>query len=62
MKWREVERRLREDGWEFLRDHGHVRIYQKSEHPEISVHGEPGEEIKPGTLAQVRRKSGLDLR
>jgi predicted RNA binding protein YcfA (HicA-like mRNA interferase family) len=63
-KVREVIIALERAGWSEVRQRGSHRVFK---HPErrniITVSGKRGEDMKPGVLASIRRKSGIeDLR
>jgi predicted RNA binding protein YcfA (HicA-like mRNA interferase family) len=65
MKVREVIKRIEADGWVFARYGGRSshRIYKKTgTQAEIAISGIGSDEISPGQLQSVRRKSGLPLR
>jgi len=56
---REVLSRLRADGWVLARQSGSHRQFK---HPTrrgvVTVPGQPGEDLKPGTLASIKRQAG----
>ena len=64
MKVRDVIRKLEEDGWVLDRQGGTShRQFKKDNNPNtITVAGQPGKDITPGQLSDIRRKSGLPLR
>ncbi len=61
MKVRDVLERLREDGWQVVRQTGSHRVLK---HPSKSgivvVAGQPGKEIAAGTLRSVQRQAQLE--
>lgn len=63
MKVKVVERELTHNGWTLSRQAGSHRQYR---HPDnsnvITVSGKSGDEMTPGQLADIRRKTGLSLR
>lgn len=65
MKFREVERILRKNGFSQIRQNGSHRHYKgivgrKTRH--VTLSGRPSEDIPKGTLGAIRRQSGLSLR
>ena len=65
MKVRDVIKRIEADGWVFVRYGGRAshRIYKKQGvADEISISGVASDEVSPGVLQSIRRKSGLPLR
>ena len=65
VKVKEVVRRIEEDGWVFVRRVGRAshRIFKKADvASEITVSGVDNDEMSPGQLQDIRRKSGLRLR
>lgn len=63
MKVRKAEKALTDDGWVLVRQKGSHRQYRK-EGVElvVTVSGKPSHEMTPGQLADIRRKTGLELR
>ncbi len=66
MNYREVDRILRENGFELIRGRGRGshRIYRKGDGAEtrivpVSFHGSNAD-IKPGTLRAIIKRSGID--
>ena len=60
MKVREVLRRLRTDGWYVVRQRGSHRVMRHaSKRGIVLVAGNPGADMKAGTLNQVLRQAGL---
>jgi predicted RNA binding protein YcfA (HicA-like mRNA interferase family) len=65
VKVKEVIRRIEEDGWVFVRRGGRAshRIFkEEGVASEITVSGVGNDEMSPGQLQDIRRKSGLPLR
>lgn len=65
MKVKEAIKRIEADGWKFARRGGRSshRIYKKAGvAAEITISGINSDEISPGQLQDIRRKSGLPLR
>lgn len=60
MKVREVIRLLESKGWREIRSHGSHRHFK---HPDqaliVTVPGNPGKELAPGTLNAILKKAGL---
>jgi predicted RNA binding protein YcfA (HicA-like mRNA interferase family) len=60
VKVREVIRLLERDGWRLDRQSGSHRQYRHATKPgTVTVAGNLGSELKPGTLASVLRQAGL---
>lgn len=63
MKVRNVEKALTGNGWKLTRQAGSHRQYR---HPGnsnvVTVSGKPRDEMTPGQLSDIRRKTGLELR
>lgn len=63
MKVTAIEKSLRKAGWKLARQAGSHRQYRHPENPNVvTVSGKPSDEMTPGQLADIRRKSGLELR
>lgn len=63
MKVGEVIKRLEEDGWVPVRLRGDHRNFKKEGNPFIvTVPGQVRDEVSPGVLSDIRRKTGLSLR
>jgi predicted RNA binding protein YcfA (HicA-like mRNA interferase family) len=63
MKVRDVIKRLEADGWIMDRMRGDHRQYKKANEPNVvTVSGHPADEVTPGQLQDIRRKSRLPLR
>ncbi len=61
MKIRDVIRRLRDDGWEQVRQRGSHRQFKHRTKPGlVTVAGKPGDELARGTLNSVLRQAGLN--
>jgi predicted RNA binding protein YcfA (HicA-like mRNA interferase family) len=63
VKVRVVEKDLEKNGWTLVRQVGSHRQYR---HPTstfvITVSGKLNDEMTPGQLSDIRRKTGLELR
>ena len=60
MKVREVIRLLEKHGWTEMRTKGSHRHFKKPEQPYlITVPGNVGKELAPGTLNAILKKAGL---
>ncbi len=60
MRVREVVRALEANGWRQVRQKGSHRQFAHPERAEIvTVPGAPGKTLATGTLANIRRTSGL---
>ncbi len=60
MKVREVIRMLEQDGWRLVRQSGSHRQYQHEQKPgTVTVAGNLGAEVPPGTMASIRRQAGI---
>jgi predicted RNA binding protein YcfA (HicA-like mRNA interferase family) len=63
MKVKAIEKALRKNGWELTRQAGSHRQYRNPANPNVvTVSGKPSDEMTPGQLADIRRKTGLELR
>ena len=63
MKVRTVEKTLTKNGWTLARQAGSHRQYRHADNPNVvTVSGKPNHEMTPGQLADIRRKTGLELR
>lgn len=63
MKVRDVIRRLKEDGWNQVRTEGDHRNFRKEGNPNVvTVPGHERDDLTPGVLSDIRRKTGLTLR
>ncbi len=60
MKVRELIRALEQLGWTEIRSKGSHRHFKHPEHPQlITVPGNGGKELAPGTLQSILKKAGL---
>jgi predicted RNA binding protein YcfA (HicA-like mRNA interferase family) len=58
---RQVEKILREQGWQLVRIAGSHRQYTHPDNPNVvTVPGAPGKQVATGTLNSIRRASGID--
>jgi predicted RNA binding protein YcfA (HicA-like mRNA interferase family) len=58
---REIERILRDQGWTLARTTGSHRQYVHPDNPNvITVPGARGRQVATGTLASIRRASGIN--
>ena len=59
MTVREVERRLRADGWVRVKSRGGHRQFKHPIKPgRVTLSGKPSHTIPPGTLASIRKQAG----
>jgi predicted RNA binding protein YcfA (HicA-like mRNA interferase family) len=60
VKVREVEKLLEADGWQHVRTKG---SYRQFNHPAkkglVTLAGQPGQDLAPGTLNSVLKQAGL---
>jgi predicted RNA binding protein YcfA (HicA-like mRNA interferase family) len=60
MKVRDAIKLLEDDGWRVDRQRGSHRQYRHPRKPGlVTVAGKPNSDLKPGTLASIRRQAGL---
>lgn len=60
MKVREAIRMVEADGWKLVRQKGSHRQFKHLKKPgRVTIAGNAGDDIKPGTLASIRRQAGL---
>ena len=60
MKVRDVLKLLAEDGWFQVSQRGSHRQFEHPEKPgKVTIAGHPSDEVRPGTLASIRRQAGL---
>jgi predicted RNA binding protein YcfA (HicA-like mRNA interferase family) len=60
MKVRQVIKLIEDDGWALVRQRGsHRQFKHLSKRGRVTVPGNLGDEMKPGTLASVLRQAGL---
>jgi predicted RNA binding protein YcfA (HicA-like mRNA interferase family) len=58
-KVREVERRLRAEGWYEVKGKGSHRNFKHAQKPgKVTLPGHPNDEIPPGTWASIKRQVG----
>lgn len=63
MKVSEVIKRLEDDGWKPVRIRGDHHNFRKEGNPYVvTVPGNDRDEVSPGVLSDIRRKTGLKLR
>ena len=63
MKVREVTRLIEKDGWRFVGQRGSHRQYRHPSKPgRVTVSGNLGTEVPPGTLASIFKQAGLEGR
>jgi len=63
VKVRDVIALIEADGWRFDRQVGSHRQYRHPNKPgTVTISGQLGKDVKPGTLASVRRQAGLQER
>lgn len=60
MKVREVIRMVEADGWHLATQRVSHRQYKHPAKPgRVTIAGNLGDDVKPGTLASIRRQAGL---
>lgn len=60
MKVREVIKLIEDDGWVLVRQRGSHRHFEHSTKPGgVTVPGNLGDELKPGTVASILRQASL---
>jgi predicted RNA binding protein YcfA (HicA-like mRNA interferase family) len=60
VKVREVIKALRQDGWTMTAQRGsHRQFTHRAKPGKVTVAGNLGDEVKPGTLASIWRQAGL---
>ena len=60
MNVRQIIKRIEADGWQLVRQRGSHRQYKHPRKPgRVTVAGNDGDEIKPGTLASILRQAQL---
>lgn len=63
MKVRDIVKKMEEDGWRFVRTRGDHRNFRKDGNPNVAtVVGHDRDDMSPGVLSDIRRKTGLALR
>jgi len=61
MKAKDIIKILREEGWEILRQEGsHIQMGKGDGRTTVPQHG--SKDIKPGTLANIERQTGIKLK
>jgi predicted RNA binding protein YcfA (HicA-like mRNA interferase family) len=60
MKVREAIRLVEADGWVFMSQRGsHRQFKHPTKRGRVTIPGNPGTELKPGTLASIKRQAQL---
>ncbi|MEO8586347.1 MAG: type II toxin-antitoxin system HicA family toxin [Acidobacteriota bacterium] len=60
MKVREVEKLLETDGWQHVRTKGsHRQFKHEVKKGLVTLAGQPGQDLAPGTLNSVLKQAGL---
>ena len=60
MKVREIIRMVEDDGWRVIGQKGSHRQFKHAKKPgRVTIAGNLGDEVKPGTLASIKRQAGL---
>ncbi|MBK6980146.1 MAG: type II toxin-antitoxin system HicA family toxin [Betaproteobacteria bacterium] len=60
MKVSDILKRLNVDGWFLVTHRGSHRQFKHPSKPgRVTVHGKPGDDVAPGTLASILKQSGL---
>jgi predicted RNA binding protein YcfA (HicA-like mRNA interferase family) len=60
MKVRQVIKRIEADGWRLVRQRGSHRQFKHPVKPgRVTVAGNDGDDLKPGTLASILRQAQL---
>lgn len=60
LKFREVRRMLRQDGWRICRQEGsHEQYRHRSKKGRVTVAGHDSSEVPPGTLRSIMKQAGL---
>jgi predicted RNA binding protein YcfA (HicA-like mRNA interferase family) len=63
MKVKAIEKALKANGWTLARQEGSHRQYRHEANTNVvTVSGKPSSDMTPGQLADIRRKTGLELR
>jgi predicted RNA binding protein YcfA (HicA-like mRNA interferase family) len=61
VKYRELLKQLRADGWEIVVIRGsHRQLKHPQKRGRVTVAGHPGDEIHPRTLKSIRRQAGWE--
>ena len=62
MTYREVEKRLKENGWVVARQKGsHVQFVHRTTGKTVTVPNHAGKDISPGVMGDLKRKTGLSF-
>lgn len=60
MKVREVIQMVERDGWFYVAQKGSHRQYRHQTKPgRVTIPGNLGDDVKPGTLSSIKRQAGL---
>ncbi|MBP6509696.1 MAG: type II toxin-antitoxin system HicA family toxin [Candidatus Kapabacteria bacterium] len=60
MKFREVQRILRADGWYIVATRGsHIQYKHDTKRGRVTVAGKPNDDVSPGTLLSIMKQAGL---
>jgi predicted RNA binding protein YcfA (HicA-like mRNA interferase family) len=59
-KYREVRRRLRQEGWVMVRQSGSHESWRSRDGRLVTVAGKDSDTVPAGTLSAMRRATGLD--
>ncbi|HZA84837.1 MAG TPA: type II toxin-antitoxin system HicA family toxin [Actinomycetes bacterium] len=60
MNVRQAIKRIEADGWRLIRQRGSHRQFKHPTKPgRVTVAGNDGDDLKPGTLASILRQAGL---
>lgn len=60
MKIRDIVKRLEDDGWSVVRQRGSHRQFKHPGKPGlVTVAGNPGDDVAPGTLNSILKQAGL---
>ena len=63
MKIRDVVRMIEQDGWHAVRTKGSHRQYKHPTKPgRVTIAGQPGHDLAPGTLNSILKQAGLKER
>ena len=62
MKYREILKQLRRDGWVIVTTRGsHRQLKHPTKPGKVTVAGDPRDEIHPKTLKSIRRQAGWEV-
>ncbi len=60
VKFREVQRILRADGWYIVTTRGsHIQYKHDTKKGRVTVAGKPNDDVSPGTLLSIMKQAGL---